>query len=104
MSSGALSGSRILSPDRKIPPSVFASCLNSPLVPKSSEIENLITPTAVSASHIAYGSIRMEPVFMILGQSAGTAAAMAIDGEKSVQEVPYDKLRKRLIADEQKLD
>jgi hypothetical protein len=74
------------------------------LVPKKDEIENLLTPTAVSASHIAYGSIRMEPVFMILGQSLGTAAAMAIDADSSVQDVPYDKLRERLLADGQVLD
>lgn len=74
------------------------------LIPKGGEIENLLTPTAVSSSHIAYGSIRMEPVFMILGQSAGTAAVMAIDGDTSVQAVPYNKLRKRLIADGQKLE
>jgi hypothetical protein len=68
------------------------------LVPKKSECDNLLVPVAVSASHIAYGSIRMEPVFMILGQSAATAAALAIDGGTSVQEVHYDRLRERLLA------
>jgi hypothetical protein len=58
----------------------------------------------VSSSHIAYGSIRMEPVFMILGQSAATAAVMAIDGNIAVQDVPYDKLRERLLADGQVLE
>lgn len=74
------------------------------MIPKRGEVTNLLTPTAVSASHIAYGSIRMEPVFMILGQSAATAAAMAIDGELSAQDVSYTKLRERLLADGQKLE
>ncbi len=72
-------------------------------VPKVGECENLFVPWALSASHIAFGSIRMEPVFMVLGQSAGTAASMAIDDNVSVQKVPYEKLRTRLIADGQKL-
>ena len=65
---------------------------------------NLLVPVCVSSSHIAYGSIRMEPVFMILGQSAATAAAMAIDGKLAVQDVPYDRLRARLLADGQVLE
>ncbi len=73
------------------------------IVPKQSECENLLVPVCLSASHIAYGSIRMEPVFMILGQSAATAAALAIAGEGPVQAVPYDELRKRLLADGQVL-
>jgi hypothetical protein len=55
----------------------------------------------MSATHIAYGSIRMEPVFMILGQSAATVAALAIDASSAVQDVPYPKLRERLLADGQ---
>ena len=74
------------------------------LVPKHGQCENLLVPVCVSASHIAYGSIRMEPVFMILGQSAATAAALAIDGGTSVQDVPYDVLRERLLADGQILE
>ena len=58
-------------------------------------------PVCVSSSHIAFGSIRMEPVFMILGQSAATAAAMAIDAKISVQDVPYAKLKERLLIDGQ---
>jgi hypothetical protein len=61
-------------------------------------------PVAMSSSHIAYGSVRMEPVFLILGQSAGTAAALALDDKVDVQALSYDKLRKRLIADGQVLE
>ena len=71
------------------------------LVPKREECTNLLVPVCVSSSHIAFGSIRMEPVFMILGQSAGTAAAMAIDAGISVQEVPYEKLKERLLSEGQ---
>lgn len=71
------------------------------LVPKKGQADNLLVPVCVSSSHIAFGSIRMEPVFMILGQSAATAAAMAIDGKLPVQDVPYAKLRERLLQDGQ---
>ncbi|MDP7015235.1 MAG: FAD-dependent oxidoreductase [Pirellulaceae bacterium] len=74
------------------------------LTPRRAEATNLLVPVCLSSSHIAYGSIRMEPVFMVLGQSAATAAALAIDGGTSVQDVPYDKLRARLLADKQVLD
>jgi hypothetical protein len=74
------------------------------IVPKRSECANLLVPVCLSASHIAYGSIRMEPVFMVLGQSAGTAAAQAIDADVTVQQVDYAKLRARLLADQQMLD
>jgi hypothetical protein len=74
------------------------------LVPKKGQAANLLVPVCLSSSHIAYGSIRMEPVFMILGQSAATAAVMAIDGNLAVQDVPYDKLRERLLADGQVLE
>lgn len=73
------------------------------LVPQKEQCQNLLVPVCVSSSHIAYGSIRMEPVFMILGQSAATAAVMAIDDGISVQDVPYEKLRKQLEADGQVL-
>ena len=59
---------------------------------------------ACRQSHIAYGSIRMEPVFMVLGQVAATAAVLAIDDKVDVQKVDYEKLRKRLLADKQVLD
>jgi hypothetical protein len=74
------------------------------IVPKQSECENLFVPIALSSTHIAYGSIRMEPVFMILGQSSATAAAMAIDAKIPVQKVPYAKLREQLLKDSQVLD
>jgi hypothetical protein len=74
------------------------------LVPKPGQASNLLAPVCVSSSHIAYGSIRMEPVFMILGQSAATAAALAIDLKVAVQDVPYEKLRARLLADGQVLE
>ena len=74
------------------------------IVPKRGEITNLLVPVALSASHIAYGSIRMEPVFMVLGQSAATAAALAIDAGVPVQDVDYPALRERLLADGQALE
>ncbi len=74
------------------------------LVPKQKECENLIVPVCLSASHIAYGSIRMEPVFMVLGQSAATIASAAIDQNVSVQRVDYSKLRGRLVKDGQVLE
>jgi hypothetical protein len=74
------------------------------LVPKKGQADNLLVPVCVSSSHIAFGSIRMEPVFMILGQSAATAAALAIEGKTSVQDVPYIKLRERLLQDKQVLE
>jgi hypothetical protein len=73
------------------------------IVPKESQCTNLFVPVCLSATHIAYGSIRMEPVFMVLGQSAATAAAQAIDQGTSVQGIDYSRLRERLIADKQVL-
>ncbi|HSL87225.1 MAG TPA: FAD-dependent oxidoreductase [Bacteroidales bacterium] len=74
------------------------------IMPKMDECSNLLVPVAVSSSHIAFGSIRMEPVFMILGQSAGTVAAMALDGRKSMYDLTYDEIRERLIGDGQILE
>jgi hypothetical protein len=74
------------------------------LVPKKGQCDNLLVPVCASSSHIAFGSIRMEPVFMILGQSAATAAVLAIDSGGSVQDVPYAKLRERLLKDGQILE
>jgi hypothetical protein len=74
------------------------------IVPKKAECTNLLVPVCVSASHIAYGSIRMEPVFMILGQSAAVAACMAIDNRQAVQDLSYQELRKRLLQLDQVLE
>jgi hypothetical protein len=73
------------------------------LIPRKEECRNLLVPICVSSSHIAYGSIRMEPVFMILGQTAATAASLAIDEDVSVQEVQHEKLRQQLEKDDQRL-
>ena len=73
------------------------------LVPKKEECQNLIVPVCVSSTHIAFGSIRMEPVFMVLGQSAATAAVLAIDANVSVQDVPYPNLKEQLLKDRQRL-
>ena len=67
------------------------------IVPKREECQNLLVPVCVSSSHIAYGSIRMEPVFMILGQSAAVAASMAIDNDHAVQDIPYEALKEKLL-------
>jgi hypothetical protein len=74
------------------------------IIPKADECENLLVPVCLSSTHIAYGSIRMEPVFMILGQSAATAAAMSIDEDISLQKLGYQHLRRRLRADGQVLE
>tara|TARA_R110002050_G_scaffold149169_1_gene275535 strand:- start:670 stop:2325 length:1656 start_codon:yes stop_codon:yes gene_type:complete len=73
------------------------------IVPKKEECTNLLVPVAISSSHIAYGSIRMEPVFMILGQSAAAAAVMAIEKDLAVQQVPYNELESILMSKGQKL-
>jgi len=72
--------------------------------PHRDECVNLLVPICLSSSHIAFGSIRMEPVFMVLGQSAATAAALAIERDCAIQDVDYGRLRERLLADGQLLD
>lgn len=67
------------------------------LIPKENECSNLLVPVCLSASHIAYGSIRMEPVFMVLAQSSAAAACMAIDARKNVQQVDVKKLQQQLL-------
>ena len=67
------------------------------LVPKKEDCKNLLVPVCLSSSHIAFGSIRMEPVFMILGQSAAAAAVLAIDENTVVQDVDYNKLKAVLV-------
>jgi hypothetical protein len=73
------------------------------IVPKEAQCANLLVPVCLSASHIAYGSIRMEPVFMVLGQSAATAACQAIDRACPVQRIDVSALQERLKADGQVL-
>ena len=71
------------------------------ITPKAEECSNLLVPICISSSHSAYGSIRMEPVYMMLGQAAATAAVLSVDADQSVQEVPYKKLSERLVKDGQ---
>lgn len=66
------------------------------IVPKKEECDNLVVPVCLSATHIAFGSIRMEPVFMILGQSAATIASLAMEEDKAVQDLQYPRLRDAL--------
>lgn len=73
------------------------------LTPQAAQCDNLLAPVCLSASHIAFGSIRMEPVFMVLGQSAATAAMQAIKSDIAVQDVPYESLKAQLLADGQVL-
>ena len=67
------------------------------IIPNKSECENLVVPVCLSASHIAFGSIRMEPVFMVLGQSSAIIASLAIEKNISVQDLNYNKLKAILI-------
>lgn len=73
------------------------------IVPSNSQCANLLVPICLSSSHIAFGSIRMEPVFMVLGQTAATAASLAIYDKCDIQSLSYDKLRNRLLNDSQVL-
>jgi hypothetical protein len=73
------------------------------IIPKEKECKNLLVPVCLSSSHIAFGSIRMEPVFMILGESAATAASIAIDKKVDVQKVNYEDLKKELLNQKQRL-
>lgn len=74
------------------------------IVPKKKECENLLVPVCVSATHIAFGSIRMEPVFMVLGESAAVAACQAIDGGVAVQDIDYSALKNTLLKNKQILE
>lgn len=74
------------------------------IVPRRDECTNMLVPICLSSSHMSYGSIRMEPVFIILGQSAATAACMAMDEDITVQDLAYDKLRAKLLTDGQVLE
>ena len=90
--------------DVQVPPMSPYGISYRSLIPKAKECVNLFVPVAMSSTHIAYGSIRMEPVFMILGQSAATAACLAMEDGVTVQGVNYPKLRARLLADGQILE
>lgn len=74
------------------------------IIPKTSECENLLVPVCLSCTHIAYGSIRMEPVFMVLGHSAAAAACQAIEAARSVQRLDVKKLQERLLVEKQVLE
>ena len=74
------------------------------IMPKREECRNLLVPVCVSCSHIAFGSIRMEPVFMILGQSAGTVASLALKNRKDIHDLTYDEIKMQLIAEGQILE
>ena len=84
----------------RVPPKPYGISYGS-IIPRRGECANLLVPVCLSASHVAHGSIRMEPVFMVLGQSAATAAGVALEREISVQDVPYPVLRERLDTDRQ---
>ena len=73
------------------------------LLPSKAECSNLLVPVCLSCSHIAFGSIRMEPVFMILGQSAATLAVMAIEQDNNIHDIHYEKLKQQLLKDGQVL-
>jgi len=74
------------------------------ILPIREECTNLVVPVALSSSHIAFGSIRMEPVFMILGQSAATLATLAVAMDKGLHEIPYEELKTKLLEDGQVLE
>jgi hypothetical protein len=74
------------------------------IIPKRNECQNLLVPVCLSASHVAYGSIRVEPVYMVLGQSAAAAACLAIDLGVPVQDVPYESLSQQLLQENQVLN
>ncbi|WP_339923925.1 FAD-dependent oxidoreductase [uncultured Cyclobacterium sp.] len=72
-------------------------------VPKKEECVNLLTPTCLSSSYVGYGSIRIVPTFMVLGQSIGAAAALAVSEDIAVQDIPYTELEKVLLSQDQLL-
>jgi hypothetical protein len=88
--------------DIQVPVSPYPIAYRS-IRPRKAECENLLVPVCLAASHIAYGSIRMEPVFMVLGQSAATAASQALEDQVAVQDIDYAKLKVRLLQDQQVL-
>jgi hypothetical protein len=81
----------------RVPPKPYGISYRS-IIPRKGECGNLFSPICLAASHVAHGSIRMEPVFMALSQSAAIAAALAIEKKVSVQDLDYMLLRKKLAA------
>jgi len=67
------------------------------LTPRETDARNLLNPVTLSATHVAYSSIRMEPTFMMLGEAAGIAASLSVEAKSSVQNVSYQNLRRRLV-------
>jgi hypothetical protein len=74
------------------------------ITPKANECTNLLVPVALSATHVAYSSIRVEPAWMVIGQSAGIAAALASKNGTDIQNLDYAQLRERLLAQKQALE
>lgn len=89
--------------DVQIPTKPYPIAYRS-ICPPRDQCTNLLVPVCLSASHIAYGSIRMEPVFMVLGQSAAVAAYLAVNADQGIQEIPYDSVRSKLVEAGQVLD
>jgi hypothetical protein len=87
----------------RVPPKPYGISYRS-IVPRKGECANLFVPICLAASHVAHGSIRMEPVFMALSESAAIAAGVAIDQQVAVQEVAYPALREKLLAAKQIVD
>ena len=87
----------------RVPPKPYGIPYHS-IIPRKGECENLLVSICISASHASYGSIRMEPVYMAISQSAAIAAGLAIDKNVSVQEVAYRALREKLLAGKQIVD
>jgi ribulose 1,5-bisphosphate synthetase/thiazole synthase len=72
-------------------------------VPKKDECSNVLTPTCLSSSYVGYGSIRIVPTFMIMGQSVGAAATIAVNENLDVQDIPFPELEKVLLSQNQLL-
>jgi hypothetical protein len=89
--------------DFQVPVQPYAIPYRS-LTPRQSECSNLLVPVCMSASHVAYGTVRMEPVYMILGQACGVAGALAATERKAVQDVAYEKIKAKLLAQKAVLD
>jgi len=66
------------------------------ILPLKSQTDNLLVPVCLSASHVAYSSVRMEPQYMMMGQAAGVIAALAINGKTAVQDVSVETLQQKL--------